>query len=151
VDWRRILRDVVVPMKIDTFVINDSCFAASAVPQPEVLPPDDVISTSNLWVISAASAFTPAGSGRAAFTKAVIYTLAPAPGQRPISFTPFSLFRALPELGVEYATVQGQTYDAQAIISGSYVPKFFVLYSAGPRTIQQLPPFRIGDITPNPC
>lgn len=130
VDWASIDSNIIAPTGVDTLEIIDSCFAAGFLPpfgQFDANYPASWQGRGAFSVIAAASSSNIALANRMAFTKAVIFTLAVSEDQVPSSFTPASLFDAIPIPGVSFATITKDTGLLDALISNSYVPEYFEL------------------------
>lgn len=124
-DWKSIDTNIIAGTGIDTFQIIDACYAGSSLPTPE----DENLATYSgrgaFDAMMAANAISAAGINELAFTKAVIYTLAPADGAVPANFTPASLYRALPVVNQAFAEITGDGDMKSAMLSGAYEPQFF--------------------------
>ncbi|KAM6477455.1 hypothetical protein HDV62DRAFT_395139 [Trichoderma sp. SZMC 28011] len=127
VSWSSIDANIIAPTGIDTFQIVDACFAGGFVATSKDIAPDSWAGRAAFSAIASASACSVAGANQLAFTKAVIHTLAPADGALPPSFTPTSLFNALPRVNRAYAQLTGDSQEVNAIISGNYVPQLYEL------------------------
>jgi hypothetical protein len=134
VDWKSVDTNVIAPIGVDTFQLIDACFAASLLPEKYEANPSTWDSRGKFDVISSASRIVEAGSGNQAFTKAVIWVLAPPRGEPAVAFTPRSLFDAIPIQGVAFATLIGDYGLVDAIISDRFTPEYFEYASAGVET-----------------
>jgi hypothetical protein len=125
VDWKSIDSNIIAGTGVDTFQLVDACHAASFLPSTSEGVPDTYNGGGALSVIAASSAETVAGVNQLAFTKAVIHVLAPADGALPASFTPASLWRALPVVNEAFAEILMDGVMQDAILKGSYKPEFY--------------------------
>jgi len=128
VDWASIDSNIIAPTGVDTLEIIDSCYAAGFLPpfgQFDTNFPASWQGRGAFSVIASASSSRLSAANELAFTKAVIFTLAVPEGQVPSSFTPASLFDAIPVPGEAFAKIIGDKGLLDAMISDEYIPEYF--------------------------